>query len=130
MRKATAVRARRIIIANVTAGLIALSGALAAQSQAPANANNKDSTAALTDAPALPRNIDLNAATEFGYGFFQQKCLAKITAEDILQFREWRSKSGVGPSSMNMEVGVIRRMLKRAKRWQVTRWSISCENAL
>src|SRR5882672_798059 len=75
MRKATAVRARRIIFANVTAGLIALSGALAAQSQAPANANNKDSTAALTDAPALPRNIDLNAATEFGYGFFQQKCL-------------------------------------------------------
>jgi polyvinyl alcohol dehydrogenase (cytochrome) len=75
MQKATAARARRIIIANVTAALIALSGALPAQSQAPANANNKDSTAALTDAPALPRNIDLNAATEFGYGFFQQKCL-------------------------------------------------------
>ena len=52
-------------------------------------------------------------------GFFQQKCLAKITAEDILQFREWRSKGGVGPSIMNMEVGVIRRMLKRAKRWHM-----------
>jgi integrase len=51
--------------------------------------------------------------------FFQQKCLAKITAEDILQFREWRSKSGVGASIMNMEVGVIRRMLKRAKRWHM-----------
>ena len=51
--------------------------------------------------------------------FFQQKCLAKITAEDVLRFREWRSTSGVGPSIMNMEVGVIRRMLKRAKRWHM-----------
>jgi integrase len=49
--------------------------------------------------------------------FFQEKCLTKITAEDILRFREWRSESGVGPAIINMEVGVIRRMLKRAKRW-------------
>jgi len=49
--------------------------------------------------------------------FFQEKCLAKITAEDVLRFREWRSESGVGPAIINMEVGVIRRMLKRAKRW-------------
>ncbi len=49
--------------------------------------------------------------------FFQAKCLAKIAAEDVLQFREWRSQGGVGPAIINMEVGVIRRMLKRARRW-------------
>jgi integrase len=49
--------------------------------------------------------------------FFQEKCLTKIVAEDVLGFREWRSESGVGPAIINMEVGVIRRMLKRAKRW-------------
>jgi len=49
--------------------------------------------------------------------FFQEKCLKKITTEDVLRFREWRSESGVGPAIINMEVGVIRRMLKRARRW-------------
>jgi integrase len=49
--------------------------------------------------------------------YFQEKCLTKITAEDVLRFREWRSESGVGPAIVNMEVGVIRRMLKRARRW-------------
>jgi integrase len=49
--------------------------------------------------------------------FFQEKCLSKVTAEDVLRFREWRSESGVGPAIINMEVGVIRRMLKRARRW-------------
>jgi len=51
--------------------------------------------------------------------FFQQKCLSKITPEDVLRFREWRSESGVGPALINMEVGVIRRMLKRARRWHL-----------
>jgi integrase len=51
--------------------------------------------------------------------FFQQKCLSKITAENVLRFREWRSESGVGPAVINMEVGVIRRILKRARRWHL-----------
>jgi integrase len=51
--------------------------------------------------------------------FFQQKCLCKITTEDVLRFREWRSRTAVGPAIINMEVGVIRRMLKRAKRWHL-----------
>jgi len=51
--------------------------------------------------------------------FFQQKCLTKITAEDVLRFREWRSENGVGPALINGEVGVIRRILKRAKRWHL-----------
>jgi integrase len=51
--------------------------------------------------------------------FLQQKCLSKITPEDVQRFREWRSEKGVGPAVINMEVGVIRRMLKRAKRWHL-----------
>lgn len=51
--------------------------------------------------------------------FFRQKCLSKITPEDVLRFREWRSDAGAGPAVINMEVGVIRRMLKRAKRWHL-----------
>jgi len=51
--------------------------------------------------------------------FFREKSLSKITPEDILSFREWRSKTRVGPAIINMEVGVIRRMLKRAKRWHL-----------
>ena len=51
--------------------------------------------------------------------FFQQKSLAKITSEDVLRFREWRSDDGVGPATINMEVGIIRRMLKRTKRWHL-----------
>ncbi len=51
--------------------------------------------------------------------FFQGKRLSKIVPEDILRFRETRNKSGAGPATINMEVGVIRRILKRAKRWHV-----------
>jgi integrase len=51
--------------------------------------------------------------------FFQQRRLSKIATEDILRFRGWRGESGVGPAIINMEVGVIRRMLKRARRWHL-----------
>jgi integrase len=51
--------------------------------------------------------------------FFQRKSPSKITAQDVQRFREWRSEGKVGPAIINMEVGVIRRMLKRAKRWHL-----------
>ncbi len=51
--------------------------------------------------------------------FFGEKCVSKITTEDVLRFREWRSAGGVGPAVINMEVGVIRRILKRARRWHL-----------
>lgn len=56
--------------------LIASPTMLPAQSPAPVPAPTPAPTAspAALD-PATPRNIDLNAATEFGYGIFQQKCL-------------------------------------------------------
>ena len=60
---------RGIVLANVASALIALPGALPAQTAAaaPAPANPAPSV--------VPPNVDLKAATEFGYGIFQQKCL-------------------------------------------------------
>ena len=49
--------------------------------------------------------------------YFRGRRLRDITAEDVLSFRQWRTAGGVGPAIINMETGVIRRMLKRAKRW-------------
>src|ERR1019366_247632 len=51
--------------------------------------------------------------------YFHGKRLRAIEAEDVLAYRQWRGAQGVGPSMVNMEVGVIRRMLKRAKRWSL-----------
>jgi integrase len=48
---------------------------------------------------------------------FIGKRLRDISAEDVLAYRQWRTAVGVGPAIINMEVGVVRRMLKRAKRW-------------
>jgi integrase len=48
---------------------------------------------------------------------FRGKRLRAIEAEDILAYRQWRAEQGVGASLVNMEVGVVRRILKRAKRW-------------
>ena len=49
--------------------------------------------------------------------YFRGKRLRDITAEDVLGYRQWRMAGGVGAAIVNMEVGVIRRMLKRAKHW-------------
>ncbi|HKQ03727.1 MAG TPA: site-specific integrase [Blastocatellia bacterium] len=51
--------------------------------------------------------------------FFQASPVARISAEDILAYREWRASQKVGPGIINLEVGVLRRMLKRAKRWHL-----------
>ena len=49
--------------------------------------------------------------------YFRGRRLRSIEVEDLLGYRQWRVAAGVGPALINMEVGVIRRMLKRAKRW-------------
>jgi integrase len=49
--------------------------------------------------------------------FFQAASLNRITSEMVLAYREWRAAQGVGPAIVNMEIGVLRRILKRAKRW-------------
>jgi polyvinyl alcohol dehydrogenase (cytochrome) len=75
MRRENTAKLRGIIIAGMACVLIALPGSLPAQSPPTETATEKDPTAAFLSSNELPRNIDLNAATEFGYGFFQQKCL-------------------------------------------------------
>ena len=51
--------------------------------------------------------------------FFGSQTLAKVTTEGLISHREWRVKVGVGPAIINMEMGVIRRMMKKAKRWHL-----------
>ena len=51
--------------------------------------------------------------------FFGAQNLQKVTTENLISYREWRVKAGVGPAIINMEIGVIRRLLKKAKRWQL-----------
>jgi hypothetical protein len=43
--------------------------------------------------------------------FFANDGLSKITGERLLQFREWRIKDQVSHATINMEMGVIRRIL-------------------
>jgi len=42
-----------------------------------------------------------------------------VWMENLVTFREWRVKAGVGPAIINMEMGVIRRMMKKARRWHL-----------
>jgi len=51
--------------------------------------------------------------------FFGASSLARISAESLLAYREQRAKAGLTPAYVNMEMGVIRRILKRAKRWHL-----------
>ena len=50
--------------------------------------------------------------------YFGATKLNRITAEQILDYREWRAAT-CGPALVNMETGVLRRILKRAKLWHV-----------
>jgi len=51
--------------------------------------------------------------------FFAATTVTHITAEMLLTYRGSRAKGGVGPAYVNMEMGAIRRILKRAKRWHL-----------
>lgn len=51
--------------------------------------------------------------------YFGKKRLQHITLEDLIRYRTWRAESAVGNTIINMEVGLIRRMLKRARRWHL-----------
>jgi integrase len=51
--------------------------------------------------------------------FFAATRLNRINAESLLAYRESRARDGRKPSYLNMELGVIRRVLKRAKRWHM-----------
>ena len=49
--------------------------------------------------------------------YFKQEPLKAITARRIIEYRTWRAEQGVGPATLNAELGILRRILKRAKLW-------------
>lgn len=49
--------------------------------------------------------------------YFKQEPLKAITAKRITEYRAWRAEQGVGPATLNAELGILRRILKRAKLW-------------
>jgi integrase len=51
--------------------------------------------------------------------FFKARPLRRIGTGEVKDYREWRFQQGRGPAIINMEVGCLRRILKRAKRWHL-----------
>jgi integrase len=49
--------------------------------------------------------------------YFMQEPLKSITAKQILEYRVWRAEQGVGPATLNAELGILRRVMKRARIW-------------
>jgi integrase len=49
--------------------------------------------------------------------YFKQEPLKAITAKRITEYRVWRAEQKVGPATLNAEIGILRRILKRAKLW-------------
>ena len=76
MRRATTALARGIYVIAMAAELLALSSTTSAQAPATSAAGDRVGPATpAADPLAARRNVDLSAATEMGYGIFQQKCL-------------------------------------------------------
>jgi integrase len=51
--------------------------------------------------------------------FFSTRRLSHLSAEDIHRYIACRKKFGVANRTANMELGVLRRILKRARRWHL-----------
>ena len=49
--------------------------------------------------------------------YFKDAPLKSITVKRITDYRTWRAAQSVGPATLNAELGILRRMLKRAKLW-------------
>jgi hypothetical protein len=49
--------------------------------------------------------------------YFKQDPLKAITVKRITEYRTWRADQKVGPATLNAELGILRRILKRAKLW-------------
>ncbi len=50
---------------------------------------------------------------------FGNGLLGRITAEDIATYQQARVGQGISGRTINMEIGVVQRMLKKAKRWDL-----------
>ena len=49
--------------------------------------------------------------------YFRQEPLKSITAKRITEYRAWRADQKVGPATLNAELGILRRIMKRARIW-------------
>ena len=49
--------------------------------------------------------------------YYMDQPLKSITVKKITDYRTWRAAQIVGPATLNAELGILRRMLKRAKLW-------------
>jgi hypothetical protein len=49
--------------------------------------------------------------------YFKQEPLKVFTVNRITDYRAWRAEQKVGPATLNAELGILRRILKRAKLW-------------
>src|SRR5450755_406588 len=49
--------------------------------------------------------------------YFKQEPLKTVNVKRITDYRTWRAEQGVGPATLNAELGILRRILKRAKLW-------------
>src|SRR5215471_4453615 len=49
--------------------------------------------------------------------YFKQEPLKAITAKRITEYRAWRAEQKVGPATLNAELGILRRIMKRARVW-------------
>jgi len=51
--------------------------------------------------------------------YFSATPVARISVEAILAYIRYRKEKGISNVTINMEVGIVRRILKRAKRWSM-----------
>jgi integrase len=49
--------------------------------------------------------------------YFKQEPLKSLTAKRIAEYRAWRAERRVGPATLNAELGILRRIMKRARVW-------------
>jgi integrase len=49
--------------------------------------------------------------------YFKQEPLKVVTAKRITEYRAWRAEQGIGPATLNAELGILRRIMKRARIW-------------
>jgi integrase len=49
--------------------------------------------------------------------YFKQEPLKSISVKRIIEYRAWRAEQRVGPATLNAELGILRRIMKRARIW-------------
>ncbi|MGP0021304.1 MAG: tyrosine-type recombinase/integrase [Candidatus Sulfotelmatobacter sp.] len=49
--------------------------------------------------------------------YLRQEPLKSITAKRITEYRAWRAEQNIGPATLNAELGILRRIMKRARIW-------------